>query len=203
MNPSVFLAGMTMGLSLIVAIGAQNAFVLRQGLRNQHVFAVSLICSASDAVLIAAGVGGFGRVAAAAPWLVPAMRYGGAVFLAAYGAISLRSALRSRGALTGEGATETTSRASAALTCLAFTWLNPHVYLDTLALLGAVSTQFPGAQASFAAGATSASFVFFFSLGYGAKRLRSVFAAPAAWRALEAIIAAVMWTISFKLVAGA
>lgn len=203
MNLSVYMAGLSMGLSLIVAIGAQNAFVLRQGLRNEHVFAVALICSLSDAILIVLGVTSFGKIALRLPWLDPVMRYGGAFFLAWYGAKSLYSALRSTAALTPKGATERAALKPVILACLAFTWLNPHVYLDTVVLLGAISTQFPGFEASFAAGAMSGSLLFFFSLGYGATRLKPIFAKPSAWRAFEAIIALVMWSISLKLATGA
>ena len=142
MDFAVFLAGMTMGLSLIVAIGAQNAFVLRQGLRDEHVFAVCLTCAASDAALIVLGVTSFGRIAASLPWLDPVMRYGGAAFLIAYGAKSLRSALRSSEALTAGGAAGTGGLFGTLMACLAITWLNPHVYLDTVVLLGTVSTGF-------------------------------------------------------------
>ena len=198
----VLLAGMTMGLSLIVAIGAQNAFVLRHGLRDEHVFAVCLTCAVSDAALIVLSVSSFARIATALPWLEPVMRYGGAAFLIAYGAKSLRSALGSTEALQAEGATAK-GLVGTLLTCLAITWLNPHVYLDTVVLLCTVSTQFPGAATSFAVGAVAGSFLFFFALGYGAAWLRPVFARPSAWRALEGAIAVVMWGIALKLIAGA
>ncbi|HRO10377.1 LysE/ArgO family amino acid transporter [Amaricoccus sp.] len=201
MDFPVFLAGMTMGLSLIVAIGAQNAFVLRQGLRGEHVFAVCLTCALSDAALILVGVTSFARIAALLPWLEPAMRVGGAAFLAWYGARSLRSALTSTDALT-VGAGEAAGLGGALLACLAITWLNPHVYLDTVVLLGTVSTRFPGGGAAFAAGAIAGSFLFFFALGYGAARLRPLFARPAAWRVLEGAIAAVMWTLALRLAVG-
>ena len=202
MELAVFLTGLSAGLGLIVAIGAQNAFVLRQGLRGEHVLPVVLTCALSDAALILLGVTSFARIAAVLPWLDPAMRYGGAAFLGWYGLRSLRAALRSTDALrvTAEGAAAPLGRVLAA--CLAFTWLNPHVYLDTVVLLGSMSTQFPGAQASFAAGAMSGSFLFFFALGYGAARLRPLFASPRAWRVLDAAIAAVMWTIALRLVTG-
>lgn len=202
MNLSAFLAGMTMGLSLIVAIGAQNAFVLRQGLRNEFVFAVCLACAASDALLIAAGVAGFGKVTRMLPWIDPVMRYGGAGFLVWYGAKSLLSALRSTEALTVGGAAGERGLAQTLLTCFAITWLNPHVYLDTVVLLGSISTQFPGREFWFALGAMTGSFLFFFSLGYGAIWLRPLFAKPVAWRVLEGIIALVMWVIAFKLLQG-
>jgi L-lysine exporter family protein LysE/ArgO len=203
MEIPVLFAGMTMGLSLIVAIGAQNAFVLRQGLRDEHVFAVCLTCAASDAALIVLGVSSFSRIAAALPWLDPIMRYGGAVFLLVYGAKSLRSALRSTEALKAEATNATVGLFGTLLACLAITWLNPHVYLDTVVLLGTVSTQFPGAGVSFAVGAIVGSFLFFFALGYGASWLRPVFARPIAWRLLEGAIALVMGVIAVKLIAGA
>lgn len=202
MNFSVFFAGMAMGLSLIVAIGAQNAFVLRQGLRNEHVFAVCLVCAVSDLVLILVGVSSFAKIASWHPWLNPVMRYAGAAFLLWYAAKSLRAALRSSAALTAETVTTRDGLARTLATCLAITWLNPHVYLDTIVLLGSISTQFRGFERSFAAGAVSASFLFFFALGYGATRLRPVFAKPSAWKALDAVIAMVMGGIASKLIAG-
>ncbi|KAB0537754.1 L-lysine exporter family protein LysE/ArgO [Pseudochrobactrum saccharolyticum] len=202
MSLSVFITGMTMGLSLIVAIGSQNAFLLRQGLRNEHVFAVSLTCALSDAILIALGVAGFGTIIGMAPWLDPVMRYGGAAFLIFYGAANMRSALRSSETLASGNSAEKQSLKAAVLTCFALTWLNPHVYLDTVMLLGSISTQFSGFEFMFAAGAILASFLFFFSLGYGAKWLRPLFAKPSAWRILEAIIAFVMWGIAARLLIG-
>lgn len=202
MNFSVYVTGLTMGLSLIVAIGAQNAFVLRQGLRDEHVFAVSLVCAVSDAVLITLGITSFQKIAAALPAIDPIMRYGGAAFLIWYGARSLNAAITSSTALsTGNG--QATGFWKAIATCLALTWLNPHVYLDTVVLLGTISTQFPGFESSFAIGAITASFVFFFSLGFGARWLRPVFAKPSSWRILEGVIAFVMWAIAFKLLTGA
>jgi L-lysine exporter family protein LysE/ArgO len=199
----VLIAGMTMGLSLIIAIGAQNAFVLRQGLRGEHVLAVSLTCAASDALLILLGVTSFARITSALPWIDPVMRYGGAAFLIWFGAKSLRSALGSTEALTTGGADATNGFARTLLACLAITWLNPHVYLDTVVLLGTVSTQFSGARASFATGAVLGSFLFFLSLGYGARWLRPFFARPSSWRVLEGAIAIVMGAIALKLIFGA
>jgi L-lysine exporter family protein LysE/ArgO len=201
MSLSVYITGLLAGLSLIVAIGAQNAFVLRQGLMGAHVFAVSLACSLSDAALIALGVTSFRQIALVAPWFLPAMRYGGAAFLIWYGARNLYSALRSSGALEADDA-YSSSLAQTLAMCLALTWLNPHVYLDTVILLGAISTRFPGQEASFAVGAMTGSFLFFFSLGYGAKYLRPLFTSPTSWRALEALIAVTMWAIAVKLIMG-
>lgn len=201
MQLSVFGTGLMTGLSLIVAIGAQNAFVLRQGLRREHVLAVCLACALSDAVLIVAGVTGFRQISRLLPWLDPAMRYAGAAFLGWYGLRSLMAALRASGALVA-GEMAAAGLRTTLLTCLALTWLNPHVYLDTVVLLGTISTRFPGGEPLFAAGAATGSLLFFFALGYGAAWLRPLFARPAAWRVLEAVIAGVMWTIAAGLVAG-
>ena len=197
-----FYAGASLGLSLIIAIGAQNAFVLKQGLQKRHVFAVCLLCALSDAILIIAGVFGFYLLTAQLPWLESAARYGGAAFLIAYGARSLYSALRTTDALQaahGNQSRGNHSLIAAMSTTLAFTWLNPHVYLDTVVLLGSVSTQYPTAKTEFAAGASTASFVFFFALGYGARILAPLFAKPMAWKILDGMIAAVMWGIAVNL----
>ncbi len=198
---SIYMTGLMMGLSLIVAIGAQNAFVLRQGLMRQHVFAVCLACSLSDAALILLGVTSLGQISGALPWLDPVMRYAGAAFLVWYGTRSLLSALRSDAALVLEERAITPFWPTLA-TCLALTWLNPHVYLDTVVLLGTLSTRFGANAASFALGAMTASFLFFFALGYGAAWLRPVFAKPRAWRILDGLIAAVMWFIAWRLLSG-
>ena len=195
---TTFLAGFSLAFSLILAIGAQNAFVLRQGVRRAHVFAVSMTCAVSDAVLIAAGVAGFGWITQSFPWVAPVLQWGGAAFLIVYGALAARSAWRGSSALTVEGA-GTQSLTAALLTCLAFTWLNPHVYLDTLVLIGSVASQYDN-RLIFGLGAVTSSFVFFFSLGYGARALAPVFAKPAAWRILDAGIAALMWVIAGALI---
>ena len=192
-------AGFALGFSLILAIGAQNAFVMRQGIRREHVFAVCLACALSDAMLIAAGVAGFGSLAGAAPWLEPAMRLGGAAFLVWYGARSFRAAWRGGAAMeAGAGAG---SLRAALSTCLALTWLNPHVWLDTVVLLGAVGAQYDNRPA-FALGGMSASFAFFFGLGYGARLLAPLFARPQSWRVLDLIVGLVMWTIAVQLILG-
>src|SRR6187455_2575053 len=162
---TAFLAGLLLGFSLIVAIGAQNAFVLRQGLRREHVFAVCAVCALSDAILIAAGVAGFGALVTALPWLAPAMRYGGALFLAGYGLRSLWAAWHNSGAL-NPAVDERKSLGATILTCLAFTWLNPHVYLDTVVLLGSMASTYGGHRWEFAAGAGLGSVVWFTGLGY-------------------------------------
>lgn len=196
---SVFMTGLSVGLGLILAIGAQNAFILRQGLRGEHIFWLCLTCALSDAALIVLGVTSFQKIATISPMIDPAMRFAGAAFLIWYGARSAFSALRSTEALV-VGAGGGSSLQSALAACLALTWLNPHVYLDTVVLLGTISTQFPGQQAAFALGAMTGSFLFFFSLGYGAAWLRPFFARPSAWRALEAAVALTMWFIAGKLI---
>ena len=194
-------AGFGLGLSLILAIGAQNAFVLRQGLRRSHVFAVCLTCALSDAALVCAGVAGFGSLAQAAPWIEPVMRWGGALFLIVYGARALLSAWRGGAVLMVEGGA-VEALGPVLVTCLALTWLNPHVYLDTVVLLGSVAAQYED-RVSFAIGAMTASFVFFFTLGYGARRLAPLFARPQAWRVLDLCVGLLMWAIAAALIRGA
>lgn len=190
------LSGFGLGLSLILAIGAQNAFVLRQGLRGEHVAAVVLTCAASETILVMSGVLGFGALVEAVPWVVPVFRYGGAAFLIVYGARAAWAAWTGGGALEAAGADGGLRRAI--LTCLAVTWLNPHAYLDTVILLGSISTQ-AAEPLAFGAGAIVAAWVFFGALGFGAVLLRPVFSRPLAWQILDAIIAAVMWMIAASL----
>ncbi|MBV7396996.1 LysE/ArgO family amino acid transporter [Mameliella sediminis] len=190
-------AGFALGFSLILAIGAQNAFVLRQGLRRMHVLPVVLVCALSDAALIAAGVAGFGVLATAIPGLEWGMRIFGAAFLLWYGAKTLYSAWKGGEAL--QAGAEAQDLRAALLTCLALTWLNPHVYLDTVVLLGAISAQYD-ARVAFAVGAMTASFVFFFSLGYGARALAPLFARPRAWQVLDLFVGLTMWAIAAKLI---
>ncbi|MCB1405611.1 MAG: amino acid transporter [Rhodobacteraceae bacterium] len=192
------LAGFLSGLSLIAAIGAQNAFVLRQGLKREHVGLVVVLCAGSDAVLIIAGVAGFSVAAERAPWLMPVMLWGGVVFLLGYGALRFRAAWQGAEALTaGAGAPATARRV--VLTVLALTWLNPHVYLDTLALLGALSAQYAPFQAAFGLGAVFSSAVFFTALGYGARSLAPILARPRSWVVLEGGIGVIMWAIAASL----
>lgn len=203
MNHSVLAAasGLGFGLSLIVAIGAQNAFVLRQGLRREHVLTVVAICAVSDAVLIVAGIAGLGSVLELAPWLADVMRIGGAAFLLTYAVIAARRAWRPSAVavdLDGTGA----ALWPAVTTALALTWLNPHVYLDTVILLGSVAASHGDARWWFGAGATAGSVVWFTSLGYGARLLRPLFVRPAAWRVLDALIAVIMTLIAASLLHG-
>ena len=171
------LSGFLLGASLIIAIGAQNAFILRQGLLRSHVFVLCLICALADAVLIAAGIAGLGSLVAAAPRLIWWVTLGGALFLSAYAALALKRALHPHAMrAANEGAP---SLKAAILTCLAFTFLNPHVYLDTVVLLGGLSARYQGqARLAYGLGAMAASFVWFFALGYGARLLQPVFERP-------------------------
>ncbi|MEH6520935.1 LysE/ArgO family amino acid transporter [Sulfitobacter sp.] len=194
---SSFVPGFLLSLSLILAIGAQNAFVLRQGLRREHVFWVCLTCGVSDALLIAAGVAGFGALAENVPWFEPVMRYGGAAFLVVYGWRNALSAWRGGEVLQTEGRVPATL-SKTLMMLLALTFLNPHVYLDTLVLLGTISAQYEN-RLAFGAGAVLASLSFFFALGYGARLLEPIFAKPLSWRVLDAIIALTMWLIAASL----
>lgn len=208
------LAGFGLGLSLIVAIGAQNLFVLRQGLRREAVVAVALVCTVSDALLIAVGVSGLGALLQAVPWLVEVVRWAGALFLVGYGLLAARRAWRPSGEVLraepdapapggGGVALATAARrrtATVVATCLALTWLNPHVYLDTVFLLGSVASTHGDGRWLFAAGAMAASAVWFFSLALGARFLSRWLSTPRAWRVLDAIIAVVMIALGVSLV---
>lgn len=196
------LSGLGLGLALIVAIGAQNAFVLRQGLRGEHVLAVVAVCALSDLVLILAGVAGTGALLDRVPEAVTAIRWAGAAFLLAYGALAARRAVRPAGALLADPA-ERTPLLPTVLTASALTWLNPHVYLDTVVLLGSVAATQGDLRWHFGAGAAVGSLLWFSALGAGARLLRPVFARPPAWRVLDAGIALVMVVLAVGLVRGA
>ena len=216
------LAGLGLGLSLIVAIGAQNVFVLRQGIRREHVLAVVIICALSDAALIAAGVAGLGFVLSAAPWLVVVARWAGALFLLSYGILAARRAWRGgeeldvaevdaaesdAAALTGTGPTAVagstltrTRLVPVILTTLALTWLNPHVYLDTVLMLGSIAATHGDERWLFAGGAIAASLLWFTALGFGARYLGRWLRTPRSWRILDGVIAVVMISIAISLV---
>ncbi|MEH1017129.1 LysE/ArgO family amino acid transporter [Micromonospora sp. CPCC 206060] len=193
------LAGFGFSFALIVAIGAQNAFVLRQGLRREHVLPVVAICVVADAALMAAGIAGLGAALADTPAALTVTRWGGCAFLLGYAVLAARRAVRP-GALTPLDHPPATLRATL-LACLAFTFLNPHVYLDTVVLLGAVAHQDPNRWV-FGAGAATASLVWFAGLGLGARRLAPVLARPAAWRVVDGAIAAVMAALGVSLAVG-
>jgi L-lysine exporter family protein LysE/ArgO len=193
-----FVQGFALSITLILAIGAQNAFVLRQGLRQAHVFWVCLTCGVIDAVLIVAGIAGFGGLAQAVPWFEIAMRFGGAAFLIWYGGLNALSAWRGGTALEA-AEDEQQSLVSIIGTLLALSLLNPHVYLDTVVLIGSISAQYED-RVTFGFGAVTASLTFFFALGYGARLLRPIFANPRSWQVLDALIALTMWAIAAKLI---
>ena len=183
---ATFLSGFGTGAGLIIAIGAQNAFVLRQGLLRQFVLPVVLVCILGDVLCISAGVAGMGAVIKANAWMLELFRWGGAVFLAVYGFMAAKRAWTGGSALQA---------------CLAFTFLNPHVYLDTVVLLGSIAAQYGESRWIFAAGAIVASVVWFTGLGFGARLLQPFFANPKAWQVLDGLIAVVMWAIAATLAA--
>lgn len=194
-------AGPITGLTLIIAIGAQNAFVLRQGLAREHVLPVVLICAISDLLLIVAGVAGIGTIIRQAGWVIEVVRWFGVAFLTWYGLSSLRSARRTSGL--NAAAPEPLSRRSAILRITALTWLNPHVYLDTVLLVGSIAnTHGHVGRWWFAVGASLGSLLWFFGLGYGARVLSPLLARPRAWQILDVLIGLTMLGIALKLALG-
>ena len=193
------LAGFAASAVLIIAIGAQNAFVLRQGLRREHVLAVVAVCALSDLALILAGIGGLGAVVLARPSAVSMIRWVGAAFLITYAIMAARRAWRPTQLTPAERAPATLG--ATVLTCLALTYLNPHVYLDTVLLLGSLAQRHPH-RWIFGLGAAAASLVWFTALGAGAHRLAPLLARPAAWRVLDGLIALVMLGVAASLLAG-
>lgn len=195
------LTGLLTGAALIIAIGAQNAYVLRQGIKREHVLPIVAICAVSDAVLIVAGVAGVGALVTAAPTLLTVVRIIGAAFLIGYGLLAARRARRADHLEAATGGGPTALR-TALLTTLAFTWLNPHVYLDTLVFLGSVAATQGAWRWWFAVGAVTASLMWFTGLGFGARLLAPIFARASAWRALDALIAVVMIGLGLTLAFG-
>lgn len=207
-SQAVFLQGLGLGASLIMAIGAQNAHVIRTGVRGRHVLPTVLTCIVVDVALIALGMSGLGALVEASPSLMAAARYGGAAFLVWYGWRCWKSSLRGASLLdasadpSAQAKTQTLGRALA--TVLALSLLNPHVYLDTVVLLGAVGSSLAGsARPSFALGAMTASVLWFTALGLGAQRFASVLGRPAVWRAIEACTGTLMLVLALLLVRGA
>lgn len=198
---AAFFQGLGLGAGLIVAIGAQNAFVLRQGLARGPVITVATVCFVCDAVLIAAGAFGLGALIASTPWVLALTAWGGAAFLAVYGALSFRNAFRGQ-ALRGEGGGAVEGGVKAVMLALSFSLLNPHVYLDTVVLLGSVAAQVPAAERPFfALGGMTASFLWFYGLGLGAAWAARWLARPAVWTAIDVGVGLVMWTIAGGLIA--
>jgi len=201
LTPQAFTQGWLMTLGLIVAIGAQNALVLRQGLCRQHVGPVVALCTASDWLLTALGVFGLGAVIRSSPVLLEVFRFGGAVFLIGYGLRSLRSAVNASGALQAAGGSA--GLAATLTSTLALTYLNPHVYLDTVVLLGGVGAQHPpSGQVAFVMGAGLASLMWFAALGYGAAAASRWLRHPAVWRVIDSSVAVVMFAVAAHLLLG-
>lgn len=192
-----FAYGLSTGFSLIIAIGAQNVFVLKQGLKQQHIFWVCFICALSDSLLIAAGVSGMTKVVSDFPQIVVVARYVGVIFLFCYGVLHFITAIQNKDKL-ALGSEQTQSLFRTMMICLAFTWLNPHVYLDTLFLIGSISIQFQQ-KALFAIGVILSSWMFFFSLGYGARFLLPWVQKAQTWRYLNLGIGVLMWGIAWRL----
>ena len=200
---SAFTSGLALSLALIIAIGAQNTFVLRQGLRREHVGLIVLFCAAADLMLMAAGVAGIGAALQRLPRLTLVLTVGGAVFLAWYGVTALRRMARSETLVAAQGSVGL-SRKAALGRCAGFTFLNPHVYLDTVLLVGAIGAAQPaGTQPAFVAGAGLASLGWFAALGYGARLLARLFARPLAWRVLDGLVGLTMLALATKLISQA
>lgn len=193
-----FLTGLGVGFSLILAIGAQNAFVLKQGLKREYVLSVCFICALSDSILIYLGITGFSKIVVEFPLITIFAQYFGALFLFIYGLKSFYSAFRKNTHL-DPSHIEKTNLYRVLGTCLAFTWLNPHVYLDTVVLVGSISTNFTDELPTFAMGAILSSWIFFFSLGYGAKFLLPLLQNSISWKILDFLIGVIMWVIAINL----
>ncbi len=197
---SPFYQGFGVGLGLIVAIGAQNAFVIKQGLLNNQVFIIALTCALIDAILIAIGVAGLGSMISTNKILLGIAKYGGAIFLICYGIRSFYSAFKDD-ILYISNDDSKLKRKDAFITVLAVSLLNPHLYLDTCVLIGTIGSQFTAYnRLYFAIGAISASFIWFFSIGYGARLLLPIFQKPIAWKILDFIIGIIMFAIAASLV---
>ncbi len=199
LQPSLLL-GFSTGLSLIVAIGAQNAFVLRQGIRKEHVLLTVLLCTVSDIILIAAGVSGVGFIVERAPWILTVARVGGTIFLVCYAFFALRRAI-APSSLDSSSSNVQTSAFSVTITALMLTWLNPHVYIDTVLLLGSIGAAQGDGAFAFALGAMAASLAWFTALGFAARFLSRFFANPHSWRILDAAICVLMLIFATLLIA--
>lgn len=198
---AAFFQGFVLGAGLIIAIGSQNAYVLRQGLKREHVLLICLVCALSDALLITIGVSGTGTLVASSETLLTLVRIGGALFLSVYGVRAAQVAIKGEYLDAASGALVATPLKTALLTTLAFTYLNPHVYLDTVILLGSIAGQYGWVErVQFGAGAIVASFAWFFALGYGARWLAPMFSRPIAWKLLDSLIALIMFGLAISLV---
>lgn len=198
---NIFLTGLLLGGGLIIAIGSQNAYVLKQGLLRSHVFIICLICALSDAILITIGTTGIGKIIESHPDWLKAITWFGAAYLFIFGIISFRAALSNQ-TLSAAAADSSQNTKVIISTVLALTFLNPHVYLDTVLLIGSISSPYDSSERLyFTLGAISASFIWFFSLGYGARLLIPLFKKPSAWKVLNSLIGLLMWWIAYSLIA--
>lgn len=197
---TIFLSGLILGGSLIIAIGAQNAYVLKQGLLRSHVFLICFICALSDAVLITIGTSGIGKIIEKHPDWLQVITWGGAIYLVIFGITSIRTAFSNQ--TLSAASTDTSQNIKTVVTTvLALTFLNPHVYLDTVLLIGSIASPYThDERIYFTLGAISASFIWFFSLGYGARVLIPLFKKPLAWKILNTMIGIIMWWIAYSLV---
>lgn len=201
-DTTTFLEGFGTGASLIMAIGAQNAFVLKQGICKNYVFITVLICALVDAILISAGVLGFGRLISTYSLILEIAKWGGALFLIMYGLKSWYSAFKTE-SLIMDSSTDLPNFSKSIMIVLAMSLLNPHVYLDTVILVGSISAQFPDCERPyFMVGAILASFVWFFGMGYGARYLAPLFQKPLSWKILDTLIGIVMFMIAYSLLFG-
>ena len=201
LDPPALLKGFILSASLIVAIGAQNAFVLRQGLAHRHVFATALICSLSDALLISLGVAGAGTIFASSPGLTAIATWGGAIFLLVYGWRTILSAMHPRSLEASQAESQPHTLGATVVAALIFSFLNPHVYLDTVVLMGSIGASLPAVERPFfALGGIAASFLWFFGLTYGAGWLTPLFRKPLVWQILDVLIGIIMWTIAISLI---
>ena len=199
----VFVQGLGLGAGLIIAIGSQNAFVLRQGLKRQHHLAIATLCAFIDMALIAVGGLGVGTMIATSPQLADGATVFGALFVGAYGVLALRRALKGEHMATSDSQASGQSLAAAVATALGFSLLNPHVYLDTVVLLGSISGQYAwGVRVWFLAGAMTASVVWFYALALAAAKLAPLFRKPGTWKALDFAIATIMFWIAASLIVG-
>ena len=192
---NVVLAGLLAGLSLIIAIGAQNAFVIRQGLARNHVLIIVTICAISDTLLIVLGTAGLGSMVTALPWLIPVMRWLGVAYLTWFGINTVRAMFKND-YLDASGDAVGSSLGKAIATVLMLTWLNPHVYLDTLVFLGSLANQFGDARWLFALGAAMGSWLWFFGIGFGASKASKLMAKPVFWKILDGAIALIMFSLA-------
>lgn len=197
---TAFISGFLLCMSLIVAIGSQNTFIIKQGLKKEHTFWISFLCTIFDMIIIGVGTFGFGHIILSLPWALKAMQYIGSAFLLVYGLLHLKSAIKGGQSLQANKDNQKTSLKKAVLIVCALTWLNPHVYIDCVFIIGSVATKYAEHKVAFYLGNITASTIFFFSLGYGARLLQPIFKKPQSWQVLDFIIFIIMSSIAYSLI---